>query len=314
MTDQRQLPIDVKADVAAALERQGPVVALETTVIAHGLPYPLNRDTARALEAAVRAAGAVPATLGVVEGRIKIGLDEDQIEHFARNDGSCRKLSRRDIPVVLAERGDGATTVAGTMILASLVGIPIMATGGIGGVHRGAETTMDISADLTELARSPVAVVCAGAKAVLDLEKTLEYLETQGVPVVGYGTDRLPAFYVRETRHELEARVDTPEAAAALIDAKRRLELAGGLVIANPIPHEHALDADFAERAIAAALAEAEARGIAGKDVTPFLLSRMEKLTEGKSVAANAALIRNNAGVAARIAVAYAGLRSGQSS
>jgi pseudouridine-5'-phosphate glycosidase len=308
MTD---LPIDIHPEIAAALARGGPVVALETTVIAHGLPYPLNRDTATALEAVVRAAGAVPATLGVLKGRIKIGLDADQIEHFAQNGASCRKLSRRDLPVVLAEAGDGATTVAGTMILAELAGIRIMATGGIGGVHRGAEATMDVSADLTELARSNVAVICAGAKAILDLDKTLEYLETQGVPVIGYGTDRLPAFYLPATRHKLEARVDGPAAAARMIQAQRRLGLGGGLLFANPIPAEHALDPDVAERAIQAALAEAVAHGIAGKEVTPFLLARMEKLTEGRSVAANAALIRNNARVAAEIAVAYARLGAG---
>ena len=303
MTD---LPIDILPEVAAALDRRGPVVALETTVIAHGLPYPVNRDTALALEAAIRAAGAVPATLGVIAGRIKIGLGADQIEHFATKGAACRKLSRRDLPIVLAESGDGATTVAGTMILAALAGIPIMATGGIGGVHRGAESTMDVSADLTELARSDVAVVCAGAKSILDLEKTLEYLETQGVPVIGYGTDRLPAFYVPATRYKLEARVDTPAAAARMIRAKRQLGLNGGLIFANPIPAEFALDPDLAERAIQAALAEAVAHGVAGKEVTPFLLTRMERLTEGRSLQANAALIRNNARVAAEIAVAYA--------
>lgn len=300
--------LSIHAEVAEALQARRPVVALESTLIAHGLPHPRNVETARALEAVVRAGGAVPATVAVLDGRIRVGLEDADLERLATAPGVL-KLSRADLPAALAAGADGATTVAATMIAARLAGIAVFATGGIGGVHRGAETTFDISADLEELAHTRVAVVSAGAKAILDLPKTLEYLETRGVPVVGYGTDRFPAFYTRDSGLGLAHRLDTPEAVARLLRAKWQLGLEGGVLIANPIPAEAALDPAQVEAALSQALAEADAQGVTGKAVTPFLLARLEALTGGASVAANTALLENNARVAAAIAVAYAALQ-----
>ncbi|QQP91090.1 pseudouridine-5'-phosphate glycosidase [Skermanella sp. TT6] len=301
----------IHPEVAEALQARKAVVALESTIISHGMPYPRNVETARLMEKTIRDGGAVPATIAVLDGRIRIGLTDDDLEHLGNSQAQGRevmKLSRRDLPVALATRADGATTVAATMICAALAEIAVFATGGIGGVHRGAESTLDISADLDELATTNVAVVCAGAKAILDLPKTVEYLETRGVPVLGYGTDELPAFYTRSSGIRLASRCDSPAMVARILRAKWQLGLNGGAVIANPIPQSAALDQDFVDDAIARALADADAQGVKGKDVTPFLLSRLEELTGGASLEANIALVRNNAAVAASIAHAYAEL------
>jgi len=305
-------PLDVQPEVAAALSLGEPVVALESTIISHGMPWPQNLETALAVEAEVRAAGAVPATIAVVDGRLKAGLSHQALEDLARRGSTVAKASRRDLPILVARGESGATTVAATMIVAALAGIRVFATGGIGGVHRGAETTMDISADLQELARTPVAVVCAGIKSILDLGLTLEYLETHGVPVLGYGCDRLPAFYCRDSDHGVDARVDSPTEAAQLLFAQWLLGYPGGLVIANPAPEAHALPRAAVDGAIAQALAEAAAQGITGKATTPFLLQRVNELTGGQSLAANIALVRHNARVAAQIAVAFAALAPGR--
>jgi pseudouridine-5'-phosphate glycosidase len=299
----------IHPEVAEALQARKAVVALESTIISHGMPYPRNVETARLVEQTVRDGGAVPATIAVLDGRIRIGLTDDDLEHLATS-REVIKVSRCDLPVALATRADGATTVAATMICASLADIPVFATGGIGGVHRGAEKTLDISADLDELALTNVAVVCAGAKAILDLAKTAEYLETRGVPVLGYGTDELPAFYTRNRGIKLASRCDDPVTVARILRAKWQLGLKGGVVIANPIPQSAALDQGMVDGAIAQALADADAQGIQGKEVTPFLLSRLEELTGGASLEANIALVRNNASVAAAIAKAYAELGS----
>ncbi|HEX6707760.1 MAG TPA: pseudouridine-5'-phosphate glycosidase [Albitalea sp.] len=300
--------LDLHPDVAAALGSGRPVVALESTIISHGMPWPQNAETALAVEAEVRKHGAVPATCAIVDGRLKAGLSSDEIERLGRAGPQVAKVSRRDIPVVVARAGTGATTVAATMLIAGMAGIRVFATGGIGGVHRGAERSFDISADLQELARTPVAVVCAGAKAILDLRLTLEYLETHGVPVIGYRTDRLPAFYSVDSAFGVDVRLDTPEEVARVMKAKWDLAMGGGLVIANPIPLEHALPRDVVDRAIDQALADAQAQGIAGKAVTPFLLERVNALTGGDSLAGNIQLVLNNARLAASVAVAYEGL------
>ncbi|MGP1396516.1 MAG: pseudouridine-5'-phosphate glycosidase [Inquilinaceae bacterium] len=292
-------------EVQRALDTGQPVVALESTIIAHGMPYPRNVETARAVEAAIRNAGAVPATIAVMDGRIRVGLDKDALDRLGRGD-DVAKLSRRDLAVALATGRTGATTVAATMAAAHLAGIEVFATGGIGGVHRGADTSFDVSADLDELARTPVMVVCAGAKSILDLPKTLEYLETRGVPVLGFGTDRFPAFYSRESGLDLEHRCDSAAAVAAVWRAHRDLG-GGGAVIANPIPEDAALSAADIDAVIGAALDEAARQGIAGKDVTPYLLSRIVALTGGRSLDANIALVLNNARVGAAIAAALAG-------
>jgi pseudouridine-5'-phosphate glycosidase len=281
------------------------VVALESTIVTHGMPHPRNVETAREVEAAVRAGGATPATIAVMEGRIRIGLDAAALDRLGVARGVL-KLSRADLPHAVAAGLDGSTTVAATMICARLAGIRVFATGGIGGVHRGVEATLDISADLDELARTPVAVVCAGAKAILDLPRTLEYLETRGVPVVGYGTDRFPAFWSRDSGLPAPIRLDTPEAVAALIRAKAMLGLTGGVLVAAPVPEEDEIPRDEIAVHVEAALAEAAAQGVRAKEVTPFLLSRILALTGGRSLATNVALIRNNARVAARLAVALA--------
>ncbi|MFO1351281.1 MAG: pseudouridine-5'-phosphate glycosidase [Gammaproteobacteria bacterium] len=298
--------LDIRADIQRALSMGTPVVALESTIIAHGLPWPANLDCARRLETVIGEAGALPATIGVCAGRIKIGLTDAELEKFA-SAGAIAKVSRRDLAAVLAQGCDGATTVAATMICAHLAGIAVFATGGIGGVHRGAEMSFDISADLIELGRTPVAVICAGAKSILDLPKTLEVLETQSVPVIGYGTDRFPAFYVRDSGLTVDVRSDTPEAAARLIARHRSLNL-GGMLIAVPIPETAALSHHEVETWVGAAQAEAEATGVKGKALTPFLLKRLNELSKGRALAANLALVENNARVAAAIAKALAAI------
>ena len=288
-----------------ALQTAKAPVALESTVISHGLPYPANLETAQALEASVRERGATPATIALLNGKIKIGLDQSELERLA-TEKSVAKVSRRDLPVVLARRGTGATTVAATMYAASLAGIRVFGTGGLGGVHRGASTSFDISADLTELSRTSVIVVCAGAKAILDLPLTLEYLETQGVPVIGYGTDELPAFYTRHSGLKLEARADSPAEVAEIARIKWELGLKGGLVVAVPPPPEADLPAAEVEQAINRALAAAEKANVRGKAVTPFLLEAVRLETEGRSLETNIALLKNNVRVAAEIAKAMA--------
>jgi pseudouridylate synthase len=288
---------------AVAAERR-PVVALESTIIAHGMPFPQNVETALRVERVVRDAGAVPATCAIIGGQLRAGLGPDDLELLGRNGSQIPKASRRDLPYLLSTGRDGATTVASTMIIAHLAGIRIFATGGIGGVHRGAAATMDISADLQELAQTPVAVVTAGAKSILDLGLTLEYLETQGVPVVGYQTDEFPAFYSRHSGHRTDCRLDTPADIAKLLKIKWKLGLRGGAVVANPVPAEWSLDATEMERVIAQAVAEAERQGLRGKALTPFLLAFVEKTTRGESLATNIELVCNNARLAAEVAVA----------
>ena len=299
------LPLDIAPAVSTALAAGRPVVALESTIITHGMPWPQNLQTARAVEAEVRAAGAEPATIAVIAGRIRIGLEEAALESLAQTPpDQVMKLSRADLAVCLARGGTGATTVAATMICADLAGIGVFATGGIGGVHRGAGDSFDISADLQELARSPVTVVAAGAKAILDLSKTLEVLETLGVPVIAHGQDAFPAFWSRDSGLAAPLRMDSPAEIAAAARMRRRLGLPGGQLVANPIPPEAEIPRAVIDPIIATALAEAEAAGIAAKAVTPFLLSRIVALTEGRSLQANVALVLNNARLAARIAQA----------
>ena len=295
-------------EVGVALGERRPVVALESTLIAHGMPWPRNVETATMLEAEVRALGAVPATIAVVDGRLNVGLTHREIERLGRGGPDIRKVSRRDLPVVVARGGTGATTVAATMIIANLAGIRVFATGGIGGVHRGAATTFDISADLQELARTQVAVVCAGAKAVLDLRLTLEYLETYGVPVIGYGCDRLPAFWSRDSDFRVDVRLDTPTEIAQVMQCQWQLGLTGGIVVANPIPERFELRRGEIDGAIERALDEARARDVSGSALTPFLLTRLNALTSGDSLDSNVALVLNNAKVAAEVAKAYASL------
>lgn len=279
-----------------------PIVALESTIISHGMPYPQNVQMAKEVEEIIRTNGAVPATIAILEGKIKIGLSEEELEYLATS-REIEKASRRDIPYLAAKKKNGATTVAATMICAQLAGIEVFVTGGIGGVHREAETTMDISADLQELAKTNVAVVCAGAKSILDIGLTMEYLETHGVPVVGYQTDLLPAFYTRTSPYGVNFRLDSAEEAADFIRVKWELGLKGGLVIANPIPEEDAMEESFINEIIGTALKEAKQKQITGKKVTPFLLGRVKELTEGKSLVANISLVKNNARVGAAIAV-----------
>jgi len=281
-------------------------VALESTIIAHGMPYPQNAATARSVEAIVREAGAVPATIAILGGVVKAGLTDEELETLAREGSTTRKVSTRDIAYVMARKLSGATTVAATMRLAAMAGIAVFATGGIGGVHRGAEHSFDISADLTEIAQSDVAVVTAGAKAILDLALTLEKLETLGVPVIGYGTDEFPAFYSRQSGHAIAMRCDTAAEVAGVMHAKWSMGQKGGIVVANPIPAAAEIPAGEIAPAIEAALERAEEQNIRGKDVTPFLLAEIGRVTEGRSLAANIALVKNNARVAADIAVQYA--------
>ncbi|MEE8426235.1 MAG: pseudouridine-5'-phosphate glycosidase [Woeseiaceae bacterium] len=298
--------LDIAPDVATALGSGQAVVALESTIISHGMPYPRNVETAEALESIVRDSGAIPATIAVLNGRLKVGLSSDEIQHIGKRGTGVIKCSRRDLPFIVARKQDGATTVAATMIIAAMAGIRVFATGGIGGVHRGAQETMDISADLDELARTSVAVVCAGIKSVLDIGRTLEYLETKGVPVVGYETDTLPAFYTRESGFPVDYRVDTAADVAAAMKIKWGMGLHGGLVIAAPIPEEHALDKEEIETIIDEAISEMRSRGITGKDTTPFLLARIADRSGGKSLAANIELVKNNARIAAEIATEFA--------
>ena len=298
--------LEISPEVKAALAEGKPVVALESTIISHGMPYPQNVETAMNVERIVRENGAVPATVAIIGGRLKAGLSADEIEYLGKKGYDVTKASRRDLPVLVARGDDGATTVATTMIIAAMAGIKVFATGGIGGVHRGAEVTMDISADLEELARTPVLVVCAGAKSILDLGLTLEYLETKGVPVIGYGTDELPAFYTRKSGFGVDYRLDTPEEVAAAFRAKLEMGLGGGMLVTNPIPEEYSMDPDVINRAIDEAVAEANAKGIRGKQTTPFLLARIKDITGGDSLASNIRLVYNNAALAAKVAGGWA--------
>lgn len=293
--------LDIAPEVRNALDNGTPVVALESTIISHGMPYPQNVQTALMVEAEVRAHGAIPATIAIVNGRLKAGLSEADIEQLGRSGREVVKVSRRDVPFIVAAGATGATTVASTMIIAAMAGIRVFATGGIGGVHRGAQESFDVSADLQELARTPVAVVCAGAKSILDLRLTLEYLETHGVPVVGYQTSSLPAFFTRDSAFQVDYRLDTPAAIAQVLHAKWGMGLDGGMVIANPIPTEFAMPRDAIDEAIEQALAEAKAQGVGGKESTPFLLARVCELTGGDSLASNIQLVLNNARLASSI-------------
>ena len=296
--------LDVAPEVAAAVAEGKPVVALESTIISHGMPYPQNVETALKVEQIIRDCGAVPATIAILGGRLKAGLSHEEIEYLGKKGQDVTKASRRDLAVLVARKADGATTVTTTMMIAHMAGIQIFATGGIGGVHRGAETTMDISADLEELASTPVMVVCAGAKSILDLGLTLEYLETHGVPVLGYGTKELPAFYTRKSGFEVDYRMDTPEELAEAFHVSRQLGLKGGMLVTNPIPEEFAMDHDVINRAIDEAVAQANAQGIHGKAATPFLLAKVKELTGGDSLDSNIQLVFNNARLAARTAAA----------
>ncbi len=300
--------LHIHPDVAAALAAGAPVVALESTIISHGMPWPQNAEMALAVQAELRAHGAVPATIAVIDGRLCAGLEDGQIHSLARAGTSTAKASRRDLALLLAQQRSGTTTVAATMVIAALAGIRVFATGGIGGVHRGAEASFDISADLQELARTPVAVVCAGAKSILDLGLTLEYLETQGVPVIGYQTDTLPAFFCRDSGLALDCRLDSPADIARLLQAQWSAGLGGGVLITNPIPAEFALPRADIDDVIADALADCAAQGISGKAITPFLLQRVNTDTAGRSLAANVQLVLGNARLAAAVAVAYAAL------
>ena len=297
--------LDVHPEVAEAIAAGKPVVALESTIISHGMPYPQNVETALAVEKIIRDNGAVPATIAVIGGRLKAGLSAEEIEYFGKKGQAIHKASRRDLAVLCARGEDGATTVTTTMIIAHMAGIKIFATGGIGGVHRGAEVTMDISADLEELGQTPVMVVCAGAKSILDIGLTLEYLETKGVPVIGYGTDTLPAFYTRESDFGVDYRIDTPEDLAAAFKAGHEMGMKSGMLVANPSPEEFAMPKATLDAAIAQAVAESVEQGIKGKETTPFLLARVAELTGGDSLASNIQLVFNNAKVAAQTAVAY---------
>lgn len=294
--------LDIATEVSAALDANKPVVALESTIISHGMPYPRNVETAMAVEAALRDGGAIPATIAVLNGKLKVGLSPDEIQSLGQLGLDAIKCSRRDLPFVVARRMNGATTVAATMIIAAMAGIRVFATGGIGGVHRGVEETMDVSADLEELANTNVAVVCAGVKSILDIGRTLEYLETKGVPVIGYQTDNLPAFYSRDSGFPVDYRVDTAEEIAAAIKAKWAMKLNGGLLIGVPLPEEHAMPKEEIDSVIVDAIAEMQQQGISGKEATPYLLGSIVERTGGKSLDTNIQLILNNARVAAEIA------------
>ena len=297
--------LDILPEVAEALADGRPVVALESTIISHGMPYPQNVETALKVEQIIRENGAVPATIAVIGGRLKAGLSPEEIEYFGKKGRAIAKASRRDLAMLCARGEDGATTVTTTMIIAHMAGIKIFATGGIGGVHRGAQTTMDISADLEELAHTPVMVICAGAKSILDLGLTLEYLETRGVPVLGYGTKELPAFYTRHSGFGVDYEVDSPEELARAFKAQGDLGFTGGMLVTNPIPEEYSMPKDVIDAAIDRAIRECEEQGIRGKDTTPFLLARVAELTGGDSLASNIQLVFNNARLAARTASAY---------
>ena len=296
--------MDISEEIQNSIKENGPVVALESTIISHGMPFPQNLETALEVESIIRKEGAIPATIAVLEGRIKIGLSNLELEQFAQGTKNV-KVSSRDVPLVLSQKQDGGTTVAATMICARMAGISVFVTGGIGGVHRGSEKTMDISGDLMELARTNVAVVCAGIKSILDIPRTLEYLETQGVPVIGYRTDEFPAFYTTTSGYSVQSRINTAEEIARCMKVKWELGLEGGMVIANPVLREDAMDEEVIEEAITKSLKEASEKGIDGKAVTPFLLERISQLTDGESLKTNIALVCNNALVGAKIASAY---------
>ena len=296
--------LSISPEVRKALEEQRPVVALESTIISHGMPYPQNVETALKVEQTVREGGAVPATIAIINGKLKAGCTPEEIEYLGRKGQAVTKASRRDLPVLIARGEDGATTVATTMIIAAMAGIRVFATGGVGGVHRGAEKTMDISAVIQELAITPVMVICAGAKSILDLGLTLEYLETKGVPVIGYGTEELPAFYTRQSGFNVDYRIDTPEELAAVFRTKLDLGLRGGMLVTNPIPEEFSMPVDVINRAIDEAIDEANRLGIRGKETTPFLLAKVKELTGGDSLDSNIQLVLNNARLAARTAAA----------
>lgn len=296
--------LDLSPEVAAALAAHKPVVALESTIISHGMPYPQNVETALAVEQTIRENGATPATIAIIGGRLKAGLTREEITYLGKKGTAVTKASRRDLPVLIARGEDGATTVTTTMMIAAMAGISVFATGGIGGVHRGAETTMDISADLEELAKTPVMVICAGAKSILDLGLTLEYLETKGVPVIGYGTDELPAFYTRKSGFSVDYRLDSPEELARAFRAAREMGLTGGMLVTNPIPEEYSMDPAVIGAAIDEAVAEAKTLGIHGKATTPFLLAKIKDITGGESLASNIQLVLNNARLAAKTAAA----------
>ncbi|MBI9107946.1 MAG: pseudouridine-5'-phosphate glycosidase [Spirochaetales bacterium] len=300
--------LDIKDEVSEALASGRAVVALESTIISHGMPYPRNVETALAVEEIVRKGGAVPATIAILGGRIKIGLSREEVEYLGTAT-NILKASRRDLAHIVSNGLNGATTVAATMIAANLAGIRVFVTGGIGGVHRGAENSFDISADLQELAATNVAVICAGAKSILDIGLTLEYLETMGVPVAGFGTDDLPAFYIRKSGFKVDYRYDDAEAIAGVLHAKWKLGLEGGMVIANPIPEEYEMDPDKIDAAITQALSEADKKGIKGKETTPFLLDRVKQITGGDSLESNIQLVYNNARVGTEIAVAFSKLK-----
>lgn len=295
--------LEINSEVKEALNAGKAVVALESTIISHGMPYPQNVEMAKKVEKIIREKGAVPATIAIMDGKLKVGLTEEEIDRLGKKGLEVIKASRRDIPFILAKKVEGATTVASTMIVAALAGIKVFATGGIGGVHRGAETTMDISADLEELANTNVAVVCAGAKSILDIGLTLEYLETHGVPVVGFGTEEMPAFYTRKSGFKVDYKVDTAKELAEALNTKWELGLDGGVVVANPIPEEFQLDYDMITNVINKAVVEAEEKGIKGKESTPFLLAKVKEITEGKSLDANIELVYNNARIASDLAI-----------
>ena len=297
--------LDVNPEVAQAVAEGKPVVALESTIISHGMPYPQNVETALKVEEIIRSNGAVPATIAILGGKMCVGISKEQIEYLGKKGLKVIKASRRDLPVLLSRSEDGATTVTTTMIAAHLAGVKIFATGGIGGVHRGAETTMDVSADLEELGQTDVMVVCAGAKAILDLKLTLEYLETHGVPVLGYQTKELPAFYTRKSGLSVDYQVDTPEELAKILKTQHDLGLKGGVLVTNPIPEEYSMDADAINAVIDRAIEEAKEKGIHGKETTPFLLAKVKEITGGDSLDANIQLVFNNAKLAAQTAVAY---------
>ena len=298
--------LDISPEVAEALDNGKPVVALESTIISHGMPYPGNVKTALLVEQTIRENGAVPATIAIIGGRLKAGLSEAEIEYLGKSGRNVAKASRRDLAALVARKADGATTVTTTMMIAHMAGIGIFATGGIGGVHRGAETSMDISADLEELGNTPVMVICAGAKSILDLGLTLEYLETKGVPVIGYGTNELPAFYTRHSGFGVDYRADSPAELAAMFTVQRELGLKGGMLVTNPIPEEYSMDKAVIDAAIEQALKEAEEAGIKGKETTPFLLAKVVELTGGESLDSNIQLVLNNARLAAKTAVELA--------
>ena len=300
--------LDIQPEVATALLNNHPVVALESTIISHGMPYPKNIETAKMVEQVVRNNGAIPATIAILNGRLKVGLSNEELDLLGKTGYDVIKCSRRDLPFVITQGKHGATTVAATMIIAEMAGIKVFATGGIGGVHRGAAETMDISADLQELARTNVAVVSAGAKAILDLGLTLEYLETYGVPVIGYKTNIFPAFYTSQSDFNVDYNIETPEEIAKTLYNKWLMKLNGGVLIANPIPKAFEMNNQIIQKAIKKAISEAEERNIAGKEITPFLLSRIEQITKGESLKSNIQLVLNNAQLASQIAVALAEL------